>query len=189
VDKLFLYSAADGEADGDTGFDVLQDNFVRYARMGGAYPADDAPYTSPALRVVRRITDTLKTDLDLQLERTRPLEVRSVQDDHGHVQFGAVGDQPPLYNREVLAVLPYQVNARRFVIAYYVMTRDLRQTLAPENYSVELGGLRAAGAKLSVYDPFTDTAVPLESEVTEQGSLRLTLTATDTPRLLIVQEQ
>lgn len=189
VDRLYLYTAADGEADDDTGFDVLQDNFVRYARGGGAYPADDAPYTSPALQVVRRITDTLRTGLDPQLAQTRPLRVRSVQDDHGHVQFGAVGDQPPLYNREVFTVLPYQVNAKRFVIAYYVMTRDVRQTLAPENYSVELGGLRATGAKLSVYDPLTDQPVALEWTATDQDTLRLTLAATDAPRLLIVEEQ
>jgi hypothetical protein len=186
VNKLHLYTAADGD---DTGYSILQDNFVRYASTATTYPADDAPYTSPALQVTRRITDTFKVGLDSQLGQTRSLEVRSVRDAHDHAQFAAVGDQPPLYNREVLAVLPYQVNAKRFVIAYYVMTRDVRQTLEPEQYVVELGGLRASGAKLSAYDPFTDKAVPLESHPSErQDSLTLSLSTTDYPRLLIVEE-
>jgi hypothetical protein len=189
VQRVYLYTAADSEANGESGFDVLPGNFVQYARTHRVYPQDDGPYTSPALSVVRRLTGAFQNGLDPALKQTRPLTVRSVRDRHDHIQFAAVEGQPPLHNREVLAVLPYQVNARRFVIAYYVMTRDLRQTLAAEDYTVELGGLNAAGADISVYDPVTGSAVPVKVHAREQDKLSLTLSATDTPRLLVVQER
>jgi hypothetical protein len=188
VSKVQLYAAFDGE-NGDAGYSILQDNFVRYASSNTTYPADDSAYTSPALSVVRRMTDVFKVDLDPGLKQPRPLQVRSVQDRHDHVQFAAAGNQPPLYNREVLAVLPYQVNAKRFVIAYYVMTRDVRQPLPAEEYTLELGGLNAAGARFSVYDPLTGQTVPLKVHAAQQDRLLLSLPATDTPRLLTVQEQ
>jgi len=60
VTKLQLYSAFDGEG-GDTGFNLLQDNFAQqYARANTVYPSDDRPYTSLALQVTRRITDLFK---------------------------------------------------------------------------------------------------------------------------------
>jgi len=188
VTKLQLYSAFDGE-DGDTGFSMLQDNFAQYARKSTVYPSDDRPYTSPALQITHRITDLLKQGLDPLLTQTRPLEVRSVRDSHNHFQFAAVGNQPPLYNREVLTVLPYQVNKKRFVIGYYVMTRDVRQTLEPEEYTIELGGLNPVGAKLSAYDPFTNASVPLKLHTLEPDKLVLSLSATDYPRFLVVEER
>lgn len=188
VGKVQLYTAWDGEG-GDIGYSVLQSNFARYASSNTVYPADGSAYTSPALNVVRRMTDVFKVGLDPHLKNTRPLQVRSLQDRHDHVQFAAAGDQPPLHNREVLAVLPYQVNAGRFVIAYYVMTRDVRKSLTAEEYTLELGGLNAAGASFSAYDPLTGQAVPVRVHVAGRDRLVLSLPATDTPRLLTVQEK
>ncbi len=188
VTKLQLYTAFDGEG-GDAGFSVLQDNFAQYARANAVYPSDDGPYTSMALLVTRRITELFKLGLDPLLTQTRPLEVRSVRDNHNHTLFAAVGKQPPLYNRELLTVLPYQVNKKRFVIGYYVMTRDVRQTLEPEEYTVELGGLNPVGASLSVFDPFTNASVPVKLHALEPDKLVVSLSATDYPRFLVVEER
>lgn len=108
-----------------------------------------------------------------------------MRDSHNHMQFAAVGNQPPLYNRELLSVLPYQVNKKRFVIGCYVMTRDVRQTLKPEEYTVELGGL----AGLSAYHPFTNASVPMKLHALEPGKLVVSLSATDYPRFLVVEER
>jgi hypothetical protein len=188
ISKLQLYSAAEGDGK-DIGFSLLQENFIRYAEKNAVYPVDDAAYTSPALLVTRRITDLFKRELDPRLTRTRPLEVRSVRDTHNHVQFAGVGGQPPLYNREVLSVLPYQVNKKRFIVGYYVMTRDVRLTLEPEEYTVELGGLNPVGAELSVYDPFTNAIVPLNVHALGPNKLVVSLSATDYPRFLVVEER
>jgi hypothetical protein len=167
----------------------LQENFVQYAQKNSVYPTDDGPYTAPALQVTRRITDLFKQALDPLLTQTRALEARSVRDHHDHVQFAGVGKQPPLYNREVLTVLPYQVNKKRFVIAYYVMTRDVRQNLEPEEYTLELNGLNAVAAQVSVYDPFMDASVPLKLHALEGNKLVVSLSATDYPRFLVVEER
>ncbi len=188
VTKLQLFSAIDDQGS-DTGYSVLQANFIQYAKDHSVYPTDDGPFTAPALQVTRRITDLFKQKLDPLLTQTRPLEVRSVRDNHDHVQFAPVGKQPPLYNREVLSVLPYQVNKKRFVIGYYVMTRDVRQSLEPEEYTLELAGLDSVGAQLSVYDPFTDASVPLKLHTLEANKLVVSLSATDYPRFLVVEER
>jgi hypothetical protein len=188
VTKLQLYSAIDSQGT-DAGLSILQENFIKYAKKGSVYPTDDSPYTAPALQITRRITDLFKQELDPLLNQTRPLEVRSVRDNHDEAQFAAVGNQPPLYNREVFTVLPYQVNKKRFVIGYYVMTRDVRQNLEPKEYTLELAGLDAVGAQLSVYDPFTDASVPLKLHTLEANKLVVTLSATDYPRFLVVEEK
>ena len=188
VTKLQLYSAFDGQG-GDTGFSLLQANFVQYARESTVYPSNDSPYTSPALQVTHRITDLFKQGLDPLLTQTRPLEVRSVRDSHNHIQFAAVGNQPPLYNREVVTILPYQVNKKRFVIGYYVMTRDVRQAFEPEEYTLELGGLDPVEASLSAYDPFTNALVPMKLHTLEPNKLVVSLPTTDYPRFLVVEER
>jgi len=43
--------------------------------------------------------------------------------------------RPPLYDRDVLAMLPFQVNARKFIIPYYVMTRDIRRGLPEKAFT------------------------------------------------------
>jgi hypothetical protein len=88
----------------------------------------------------------------------------------------------------VLAILPYQVHARKSVIAYYVMTRDVTEDLPPEQYTVELAGLDSGRASFRAYDPLADREIPVASERRGETSLRLVLTAVGYPYLLIVEE-
>jgi len=73
------------------------------------------------------------------------------------------------------------------VVAYYVMTRDVKQALVPEQFTVTVSGLKAAGARISAYDPIRDRAVPVKARVAG-GNAVLTLTAADYPYLLTVEE-
>ncbi len=186
VDKLTLFSAAGG----DVWLGQVLDSFLEYARANSAYPADDAPYTSPSLRVMGRMSAKMSSGIDAALPGTRVLQVEGIRDTHGHFQFAGDGtpEHPPLYDREVFAFLPFQVNARKFVIAYYVMTRDIKQALAPEEFTVTLSGLNAVGATFSAYDPLNDQAPPVEAAVGADGKLVLVLTAADYPYLLTVEE-
>jgi hypothetical protein len=189
VEKLQLFSATAG--DGWLG--VVQDNFVEYARQNNSYPPDDGPYTSPALKVTSNMVAKMKEGLDPNLtsEATRSLTVDSITDEHDHRQFDGDGTaaHPPLYDREVFAFLPYQANRSRFVIAYYVMTRDVTKDQEPEEFALRIGGLVGEGAEVSAYDPIKDEAVPVTVSGRGEGALDLTLTAADYPYLLMVEER
>ena len=133
----------------------------------------------------------MKRNLDPNLTKTRQLQLDSIRDTHNHLQF--VGDgtaaHPNLYNRDVFAFLPYQVNSHRFVIPYYVMTRDVTKNLPPEQFTIQISKLKAEGATVSVYDPMHDRTVPISIDRRGQHFLNLTLSATDYPYLLIIQER
>jgi hypothetical protein len=81
-----------------------------------------------------------------------------------------------------------KLNARKFVIAYYVMTRDVTKDLPPDPYTVELAGLDGQRASFQVYDPISDRQVPVRVEGRNEDSVRLLLTATDYPYLLVAEE-
>ncbi len=187
VAQLDLYALAGG----DTNLGIVPQAFLDYAKRPGAtYPADDAQFTSPALAVTRRMVNVMKQGMDAKLTRTRPLSVISVSDTHNHVQFQGDGTpaHPSLYNRDVLAILPYQANANRFVLAVYVMTRDVMVDLQPEEYAVMLAGVNGKTAAVEAYDPITDRGVPVR--VSERAADRMTLTfrATDYPYLLTIKD-
>jgi hypothetical protein len=187
VRKLTLY----GSGAGDLYLGIVQDNFIQYAKNNKTYPADDSSYTSPALAVTKRIVDVMREGLDPALTATRGLQVTSISDTHDHYQFAGDGTaaHPPLYDREVLAILPFQVNANRFVIPYYVMTRDVTQSFAPEPFTIGLKGVNAARVHVSAYDPLNDAAVPVTVNNSGPGdTISITVDAADYPYLLMVDD-
>jgi hypothetical protein len=95
---------------------------------------------------------------------------------------------PPLYDRDVFAFLPYQVNSTRFVIRYFVMTRDIRKPLAGEAFDVAVRGFHGR-ITCRVVDILSGKTVPVQSRVQKDGTVVLHLLATDSPRFLIVQER
>ncbi len=153
--------------------------------------ADPQPFISAPLRVMGRIAKTFSVGLDRGLKTTRPLQVLSISDTHDHFQFAGNGKPgtPNLYDRDVLAILPFQISKKRFVIPYYVMTRDIAKDLTPENFTVEIGGFNTVGAILSVYDPINDRPVPFTIQSQTKNAFKLQLTAADYPYLLTVQEK
>jgi hypothetical protein len=185
--QVHLYAAAGG----DTGLGIVQDNFWDYAKQPQVtYPTSDRAYTSPALLWLSRIVAQMSQHLDPDWKKTRLLQVVSISDSHDRYQFQGDGTaaHPPLYDRDVLPLLPFQVNSHRFVIPYYVMTRDITQDLAPEAFTVQLKGLKAQGASFTAYDPAGDRSVPVTINHLTADSASIDLLATDYPYLLIVEE-
>jgi hypothetical protein len=187
VTKVCLYSATSG----NLGLGIVQDNFLQYARTHRSYPQDDQAYVSPALNVTSRIVKQMKQNLDPTLIQARQLQLDSISDTHKHFQFGGDGTDahPHLFDRDVFAFLPYQVNSHRFVIPYYVMTRDVTKDLPPEKFTIQISKLKAQGATVSVYDPLHDRTLPAKIDRRGRDFLNLTVSATDYPYLLIIQEQ
>ena len=188
VEKLQMFTSIMGG--GDTGMSMVTHKFAEYAKNNSEYPEKPQAYTSPALKVMERISSRMRKGLDRDLKDTRSLEVRSLSDTHDSYQFQGDGTpaHPPLYDRDMFAFLPFQVNGSRFVIPYYVMTVDVLKTLPPEKFTLEIGGLKGNGATITAYDPIKNREVPVKVNTRAPNSLTLTVTATDYPRLLIVDE-
>ena len=192
VERLYLYAAGSNDPrQGDLELGVLQQDFVNRALKDKHYPADVGPWTSPALVATRRIAGRLSAGLDATLRETRPLELAAIEDRHDARQFdGDPADlhaRPPLYDRDVFAFLPFQVNPRRCVIPFYVMTRDVKRDLAPETFTLTIKGL-ARQARFSAYDPIRDTRQAVRAVAVGTDEVKLEVSATDYPILLEVDE-
>ena len=185
--QLYFYGAADS----DLGLGMVQENFINYATQAGAtYPSNDATYTSPVLATVKRIVSAMSDQLDPNLTSTRQLQLISVTDTHNHYQF--VGDgtpaHPTLYDHDVFTFLPYQVNEHKFVVPYYVMTRDVMKDLPPETFTIEVKGFNGDQASVTAYDPMANRNVPTTVLSRSSDSMVLSVIATDYPYLLEIQE-
>lgn len=134
----------------------------------------------------------------------RQLELLSIAQDGNHAQFTGDGTaaHPTLYDREVLAVLPFQSSPTRFVIPVYVMTRNLltlyepgapatdvnRFDLPDETFRITLGNLPKTSnpPSVSAYDPLRNKATPAQLISREGSTAIFEFAATDYPRILTI---
>jgi hypothetical protein len=134
----------------------------------------------------------------------RQVTLRSIAQEGDHAQFAGDGTDahPNLYDRDVLAVLPFQASPTRFVIPVYVMTRNLltlyepgaspsdisRFDLPDETFRITLGNLPETGSPptVSAYDPLRDRSTPARLLSREGSSAVFEVAASDYPRLLSV---
>jgi hypothetical protein len=187
VERIYFFSALGG----DTEFGLIADHFAEYSKGRKPYPLDDATYVSPALRTMGNIVARMKSGIDTGLLKTRPLTLASISDTHHHRQFDGDGttQHPPLYDRDVFVFLPFQANAKRFVIPYYVMTRDIMKELSREEFTVKIRGIDGRGATVTAYDPLADRDVPVHVTSATADELTVRLLAGDYPYLLLIQER
>ena len=187
AERVYLYNAGGG----NKGYGIVRDNFLEYASgRNRNYPQPDGLYASPTLIYTSRIVRQMQEGLDSNLRNPRQLEVVSITEQHNNYQFEGDGSKahPNLYNRELFTFLPYQVNQNKFVIPYYVMTRDIKKNLPPENYQISVKGFNSDNLQVKIYDPWNDRYFSEVSFEQKQDRVVIDLEATDYPYLLIVEE-
>jgi hypothetical protein len=178
-----------GAGGGDLGLGILLDSFIAYCQTNTVYPADDTSYISPALLGIKNISYRMRGS-GSNGEVIRQLKVAEVTDTHDHAQFQGDGtpEHPNLFDREVLAILPFQVSPNHFVIPYYVMTRNLAVPLNPESFTITLQGVRAATARVMCYDPLNDSNYPIGMDILANDTISVLLDAADYPYLLMIED-
>ena len=135
----------------------------------------------------------------------RQLRLLSIAQKGDHAQFSGNGTaaHPPLYDREVLAVFPFQSSPTRFVIPVYVMTRNLatlyrpelpesnltRYDLPSETFRITLGDLPATGRppRVTAYDPLRNMNTPSRMVSRQRNHATFEIKVTDYPRLLTIE--
>ena len=175
---------------------IPQAFFDRVDTRPGTYPAS---LGGPTMRAVGRLASTLSGAQPIA--RPRQLSLTSIAQAGDHSQFTGNGTRayPTLYDRDVLAFFPWQVNEHKFVAAVYVMTRDLThrytsqpasgQTpydLPPEEFRLTIGNIDGRGATVSLSDPLTGTQQAATIVSRTRSHIVVELAATDSPRMLSV---
>jgi len=97
--------------------------------------------------------------------------------------FEGDATHPPLWQREAFALLPFQVNEKKFVIAYYAMTYDATKPFAVQTYRVKIAGLPSE-AEVTAYDPVRNESVAIKVVESTPTAVTVEVPATDYPRLL-----
>jgi hypothetical protein len=139
---------------------------------------------TPPLKAIRNLVRAfdgarpLDVTANLSAEVTELGEPRKI--------FDGDGTHPPLWQRQAFAVLPFQVDAHRFVIATYAMTYDVTKHFEPEPYRITLGGLPGKVESVSLYDPVTDTQPMVSSKPAAGDGVTVEFAATDCPQLLTI---
>jgi hypothetical protein len=175
-----------------------------YAVNDGDFAMVDpnAPDGGETMTAVHRLVEALRGPSSIAERRSLTLQAIADRDDHRQFDGDGTAGHPPLYNRDVVAVLPFQVDSNRFVVPAYVMTRDMarlykptapasdvaRYDLPPETYRLTLGGVRGDRLMARATDPLTGSAVPVTivSRAPDQAVLEVPLT--DSPRLLVLSD-
>jgi hypothetical protein len=134
----------------------------------------------------------------------RALKLLSIAQDGNHAQF--TGDSttahPNLYDRDVLAVFPFQSSPTKYVIPVYVMTRNLltlyepnqpqsdihRFDLPDETFTITLTNLpeTATAPTVALYDPLRNETTSAHLVSREGSTATIELQATDYPRMLTI---
>jgi hypothetical protein len=129
-------------------------------------------------------------------------DLGSITKSGNHAQFTGDGTtaHPSMYDRDELAVLPFQASPSHYVIPVYVMTRDMltlyrplaspsdvtRFDLPDETFKITLGNLpeTATAPTVSSYDPLHHASAPARLVSREGNTAVFEVSATDYPRLL-----
>jgi hypothetical protein len=206
AERIYFFAAKDPDP---AGLGLVSNAFFSALKSAhNAYPANDAALTSPAMLAVRRLVASMTGAA--RLNAPRKLSLLRIAEDHGHRQFEGDPDtvgldpnpHPPLYNRDVLAFFPFQSADNQFVVALYVMTRDMAHLYRPgapstdvtrfdmpdERYQLSIGGIDGSLARVRLFDPLWDRWVPLRTTSVDSGSLTIDVPLTDSPRLLQIVE-
>ncbi len=173
------------------GVDVLH-YFVAYedkATSFGLLPVNlktlpvDAKFetvATPPMRVLQNLTRAFAGSVPLA--KTDPLGIEVTALGPQTKVFEGDATHPPLWNREVLAALPFQVNPQKHLVAVYVMTRDMTNRLSPAQFRLKLTGVK--GTQVTYYDPLENRNLPVQATATADNGVEVTLSVSDYPRLL-----
>jgi hypothetical protein len=194
VGREYFYAAAHSE-----GYDLISEAFMdALSAQPNGYPGDQLG--GDTLDGLRRMLARFQGPGPGSA--SRQLQLLSIAQEGNHAVFQGDGTaaHPDLYDRDLLAVLPFQSAPDRFVIPFYVMTPNLttvqdtgaaassatRFDLPGERFRILLGGLPETSdpPEVSAYDPLRDEATSARLVSRQKGRAVFELSATNYPRTL-----
>jgi hypothetical protein len=139
---------------------------------------------TPPMRAIRNLARAFASSVPLA--RTNPLGVEAVSLGPETKVFEGNATHPPLWHRDVLAVLPFQVNPQKHVVAVYVMTRDALKPFPPETFRLTFDGVK--GTRVEAMDVLSGAAVPVQAKPLGADKGEVTLAVTDKPIVIALEK-
>ncbi len=178
VDVLHYFQAADK---GWSEFGIMPAEVVKKLPADAKW--DDM--ATPPMKAIRNLTSAFKDST--QLKTTRPLTFEFAGPANPRPIFEGDAKHPPLTENDVLALLPWQITEKKFIIAAYVMSYDATRPVPETTYRIAITEI-AADAKVTALDVISGKAVAVEKAVGNGGRLEMRLPLTDRPRLIVLEE-
>jgi hypothetical protein len=163
---LYVYNAYGGD---DLGFGLFE-------RGGGV---------SGGLRALRRLTGRFAGATAIAAPRQLTLAVER-EAAAGVTAGGNRGNVLP--QQDAVALLPFQVNAHKFIVGAYVMTQDFPAALAAQPYVITISGVHGGRAAVTYYAPDADAIEPSPVVARNAQALSVRVALTDVPRLIEIEE-
>jgi hypothetical protein len=176
LDALHYFVAYEDKA---TSFGLLPTNLKQ---LPAAARFEDV--ATPPMRAVRNLTRAFEGSVPLTRTDALVVEVTSLGPQSKVFEGDAT--HPPLWHREVLVVLPFQVNPRKHAAAVYVMTRDAVKSFAPETFRLKFGGVK--GNRVEAIEVLSGLAVAIQVKTLSAESVEVTLPVSDRPVIITLQQ-
>lgn len=159
-----------------------------------AYSADDRSFgmlergggVSRGMRALRRLTSRFAGATAIGDPRQLTISVER----HGESAGVMAGDRAGAYllQEDAVAILPFQVNTRKFIVGAYVMTQDFPEALAAQRYTITISGVAGDKASVTYYSPDADSIEPLTVVAKNAQAVSVQVALTDVPRLIEIEE-
>ncbi len=177
---------------------LAQDNFQLTPRVRAAAGAQwsTVKNLTHAFRVNRR--------QEREVPLPRPLEIGNITEHKPRLVFKGDGTlaHPDRFNRDDLAILPFQLSEQRFAVGYYVATHNpvhswqpgkplldpARYTMPDQEFDVTIKNVRGISAAVTSYDPIMDHTDPVKVVASTNHSITVKLQVSDYPRILYIRE-
>jgi hypothetical protein len=173
--------------------DYLEYNLLKYDLLPewvadlASYPDNpDAALTLP-LKALGNAARVLQGGVPTT-PRQLGVELAAADGAGGGLIFEGDATHPSLTNQEAFAVFPFQVDPRTFVVALYVMTRNILDTFPETQFIVKFTNVAGTSATVRYQDPLADAERPVEVLERTASTLLVSLPVSDTPFLLTITE-
>jgi hypothetical protein len=176
VDVLHYFVAQENKA---TSFGVLPTNLKDLPAQ-----AEFDTVATPPMRAIRNLAHAFSGSEPMNKIDSLSVDVVSLGPETQVFEGDAA--HPPLWHREVLALLPFQVNPRKHAVALYVMTRDAVKPLAPQTFRLTFTGIK--GQRVEAVDVMTSAPVAAQTKPLGSNRIEVTLPVTDKPAVLTIEQ-
>ncbi|HEY5911578.1 MAG TPA: hypothetical protein VJA21_13345 [Verrucomicrobiae bacterium] len=174
IDALHYFDAYEDKA---TSFGVLPLDLKQLAN-----DARFADVATPPMRAISNLVGAFQGSVPLQ--ETDPLDVEATALGPQTKVFEGDATHPPLWHREVLAVLPFQVNPDKHAVILYVMTRDVTQPFGARKFRLKFQGVK--GHEVKGVDVLTGKDFEVQVKEADGASLVMMVEVSDKPAVVTI---
>ena len=174
IDVLEYFCAYDDNA---TSMGLLPPNL---SKMPAGARVDDV--ATPPMRAMRDLTQAFAGAVPIN--NPAALEITAAEIGPERFVFHGDGAHPPLYQRDALAVLPWQLTPRSFIVAVYAMTFDATKPWKDQPYRIGISNFPAdTQLRVRYYDPTTGQRLDFRRSVRD-NAISVEVPVADYPRLI-----